>query len=189
MKYCPSCNFTFPDFHHVCDFDGTELISDPEPPAPEPSRQRYRLLRYLKSPLFLAIVGLLAVVSSAVLIAYLGVVKKTAPLLGTQPLPRISEPTAVDSRSPQWTEVSNAPTHDHLRRLRKPARRSSQFPDSQRQVGVARSPQLRQRQNGNTARSERVGRPDSESNSREKEPKLNALLKTTWRVLKKPFRF
>jgi hypothetical protein len=30
MKHCPACNFTFPDFHLVCDFDGTELIPDPE---------------------------------------------------------------------------------------------------------------------------------------------------------------
>src|ERR1041385_8164489 len=30
MKHCPACNFTFPDFHLVCDFDGTELAPDPQ---------------------------------------------------------------------------------------------------------------------------------------------------------------
>src|SRR2546430_15731270 len=42
LKYCPRCNFTFADFHHVCDFDGAELISAPEQPShgPRPSLLR-----------------------------------------------------------------------------------------------------------------------------------------------------
>ena len=30
MKRCPKCDFSFASFHHVCDFDGTDLIDDPE---------------------------------------------------------------------------------------------------------------------------------------------------------------
>src|SRR4030095_5022012 len=51
MKHCPACNFTFPDFHRVCDFDGTELVPDPERPSPIKPRSS-RLRCTLKSPLF-----------------------------------------------------------------------------------------------------------------------------------------
>jgi len=30
MKRCPKCDFSFANFHHVCDFDGTNLIDVPE---------------------------------------------------------------------------------------------------------------------------------------------------------------
>src|SRR5439155_20890337 len=28
LKYCPRCNFTFADFHHVCDFRSEEHTSE-----------------------------------------------------------------------------------------------------------------------------------------------------------------
>jgi hypothetical protein len=72
MKRCPKCDFTFADFHHVCDFDGTELVDDPErpPSALKVSTSPSRFLRFLKSPLFLTGLAVLALLSSALLIGY-----------------------------------------------------------------------------------------------------------------------
>lgn len=82
MKYCPSCNFSFPDFHHVCDFDGTELVSEPER---EPSNEARpsRLRSALKSPAFLSVLLAIVLLSSAILIGYLE--SKSARVVATQP--------------------------------------------------------------------------------------------------------
>src|SRR5712675_1417448 len=76
MKRCPKCDFSFADFHHVCDFDGTDLVDDPEtlPVSPGVSAlvaaTQYRFLRLVKSPVFLIALALAGLVSSALLIGY-----------------------------------------------------------------------------------------------------------------------
>ena len=82
MKYCPECNFSFPDFHHVCDFDGTELVSEPEREALSEARPS-RLPSALKSPAFLSVLLAIVLLSSAILIGYLE--SRSAGVVATQP--------------------------------------------------------------------------------------------------------
>src|SRR5713101_3827689 len=76
MKRCPKCAFSFASFHHVCDFDGTDLIDDPEtlPVSPGVSAlvaaTQSPFLRLVKSPVFLAFLALAGLLSSALLIGY-----------------------------------------------------------------------------------------------------------------------
>src|SRR5437016_11663222 len=74
MKRCPQCDFRFADFHHVCDFDGTDLVDDPERLAPEApptaAGSASLFLRMLKSPLFSIGLAVMALVASALLIGY-----------------------------------------------------------------------------------------------------------------------
>src|ERR1700704_4459654 len=76
MKRCPKCNFSFVNFHHVCDFDGTDLVDDPEtlPVSPGVSAlvaaTQSPFLRLVKSPVFLIVLALAGLVSSALLIGY-----------------------------------------------------------------------------------------------------------------------
>ena len=68
MKSCPACNFSFPDSHHVCDFDGATLIPNPErPPVIKPSPRPSRLQRFLKSRMLLASLAMLVLFLGAVL--------------------------------------------------------------------------------------------------------------------------
>jgi len=87
MKHCPKCDLTFADFHHVCDFDGTELVSDPEG-RPKQVRHRPRLRRVLRSPFFLAGLAAPALLSSALLIGYLDAESQSAPVAKEQPSPK-----------------------------------------------------------------------------------------------------
>src|ERR1700730_11429441 len=75
MKRCPKCDFSFVNFHHVCDFDGTDLIDDPEtlPVSPGVSAlaaTQSPFLRLVKSPVFLTVLGLAGVLSSLLLLVY-----------------------------------------------------------------------------------------------------------------------
>ena len=87
MKHCPACNFSFPDFHKVCDFDGTDLIPDPEPlslvKSPAPSRFR----RTLQSPLFWGGVLAFAAVSNAFLFSLYDASSQSTPAVKAQPAP------------------------------------------------------------------------------------------------------
>ena len=75
MKHCPACDFSFPDFHLVCDFDGTELVPDPASIVePRPSRLR----GVLQSPFFLIAVLGTALLGSALLIGYFDSVSQSA---------------------------------------------------------------------------------------------------------------
>ena len=72
MKQCPTCHFTFADFHSVCTFDGTELVPYEKPQslmkvAQPPTHPRLNL----KPSMSLTSLAVLAVFLSAVLIAYL----------------------------------------------------------------------------------------------------------------------
>ncbi len=76
MKFCPKCDFSFASFHHVCDFDGTDLVDAPEtlPVSPGISAlvaaTQPPYLRLIKSPVFLAVLALAGLLSSALLIGY-----------------------------------------------------------------------------------------------------------------------
>jgi len=76
MKRCPKCDFSFVSFHHVCDFDGTDLVDDPEtlPVSPAVSAlvaaTQSPFLRLVKSPISLTVLALAGLLSSALLIGY-----------------------------------------------------------------------------------------------------------------------
>src|SRR5712691_9351776 len=76
MKRCPKCDFSFASFHHVCDFDGTDLVDDPStlPVSPGVSAlvaaTQSPFLRLIKSPVVLAVLALAGLLSSALLIGY-----------------------------------------------------------------------------------------------------------------------
>src|ERR1700686_790547 len=75
MKRCPKCDFSFASFHRVCHFDGTDLVDDPStlPVSPGISAlaaTQSPYLRLIKSPVFLAVLALAGLVSSALLIGY-----------------------------------------------------------------------------------------------------------------------
>jgi hypothetical protein len=76
MKRCPKCDFSFVNFHHVCDFDGADLVDDPEtlPVSPGISAlvaaTQSPFLRLVKSPVFLMGLALAGLVLSALLIGY-----------------------------------------------------------------------------------------------------------------------
>jgi hypothetical protein len=71
MKHCPACNFSFPDFHLVCDFDGTELVPDPERLALirfQP--RRWFIRRFLTSPKTVTAFAILGLFFIAAFIAF-----------------------------------------------------------------------------------------------------------------------
>jgi len=182
LKYCPRCNFTFADFHHVCDFDGAELISAAQPV----NGSRPSLLhRCLKSPVLLASIGLCAVVASAFLIGYFEVVNQTTSTVKTEPsltLPATALPLASDTQSPATNKtalVSQGKT-----------RRSTESSSTRRQrTASATVARLRLQRRNTSKRSEIARRTESPQTASKKDPILTAMLKTTWRVLKKPFSF
>ncbi len=179
MKHCPACNFSFPNFHRVCDFDGTELVPDPERPplvnaGPRPSRG----WRILKSPVFWASLLLTAVLSSSFLVAYWEATGQSTPVVRTQsPSASREIPTVVGQAPPQSSVVSeeSGSATNKSRNVDRLAARAQRL----HRTSNARAPQ----------RLEVARRKDSPEISTEKGPKLVAMLRTTWRVLKKPFRF
>ena len=80
MKRCSQCGFTFEENEQICDFDGTELTTVPEPipfyqktspsistlSAVRPSLFR----RFAASPVFLAVLAVAGLMASALLIGY-----------------------------------------------------------------------------------------------------------------------
>ena len=233
MKHCPACNFSFPDFHRVCDFDGTDLVPDPEPlslaKSPPPSRFR----RTLRSPVFWGGVLAFVVVSNAFLFALYDASSQSTPAVKAQPSP--ASATSIGRVIPSGPAPESAPA---LRSKPRPSTRgkSRKSSPSLGHAHLARNPSLsaRQRRPAKTARtsprqeissaatqpnpavtptkpaplatisrevvnpdtanskaqkSEVAQRKDPQQSSREKDPKLVSMLKTTWRVLKKPFKF
>jgi hypothetical protein len=178
LKYCPRCNFTFADFHHVCDFDGAELVSAPESSshASRPSLLR----RCLKSPVLVAAVGLCAVVSSAFLIGYFEVVNQTTSIVKTEP-----PPTTLPAPQDTQSSTTEKPVVVAQVKTRRPTESSLRRRQRTAAATTARiHPQPRKTSKG----SETARRTESQT-ANKKDPMLTAMLKTTWRVLKKPFSF
>jgi hypothetical protein len=196
MKHCPACNFTFPDFHRVCDFDGTELVPDPERPSPIKPRSS-RLRRMLKSPLFsltLVTIGLFVI---ALVIGRYESDKQYQAMVQVQPswnLPRRLKPAPKPSAS--------VAARIKLPARARPSHIASAFsPRVRRNPSMAMiNPKHSRFQRPEVARTDRpapVVRTDrrasevarNDRRASENEPKLTAALKATWRVIKRPFQF
>src|SRR5207253_7847978 len=106
MRRCPRCDFSFADFHRVCDFDGAELVDDPERPpssvkgSPRPSRFR----RLLKIPLSLDGLAIVALLAGALLIRYYNSRNQTNSIVRNQP----SQNASVIPVSPPQNSVQPA---------------------------------------------------------------------------------
>ena len=185
MKCCPACNSSFPDFHIVCDFDGTELVPDPlrlvliKVPAP----RRAFVRGYLTSPQFLTTVAILGLFVSAAAIAFhqtkfrssrtLLAVNVASPSLNTLRPPATGESVVASASAPASPRT---PAKTLMR-----TRRSSQV-------------RIMDVRNRREHRTEQLSghievAPPPEQAAPQKQPKFVAALKTTWRVLKKPFSF
>lgn len=180
MKYCPACNFTFPDFHRVCDFDGTELIQDPERVSLMRVPKRFpHPQRSLRKPMLLTSLAVLGLFLSAVFIGYLESPAPSVPIVRNQ----------EGQNSPRLTP--DARTTSRTDEVRKKTERSKR--SGNRGVRVADSSAARLRQRSvvdSRPRNDDIARTrDSKRTSSEKSPKVVAILKTTWKVLKKPFDF
>jgi hypothetical protein len=224
MKYCPACNFSFPDFHHVCDFDGTELVTEPERQALVKVRPA-RLRSALKSPAFLSVLLAIVLLSSAIIIGYL----ENKSLRVATNYPAAGAPGDVSSVVTGEKRPSHVirrvahPLHNHQRNLNKftpwaaRLRQETASPAKRHQKPMASAPAKPEIARSNNAQQSAVRTPLSStsvartsqvpprtSSSRntdfaanrsfempahQKEPKLTAMFKTTWHVLKKPFKF
>ena len=238
MKHCPACNFSFPDFHRVCDFDGTELVPDSEPLSLVPSSPASRFRSTLQSPVFWGGLLAFAVVANTFLFALYDAHRRATLAVNDQPSP--ATPAAIGSVTPSaqtrelWPNLSSKPgpsprADSHIsrlaaspasqRRLAKtsrtlsrhqntyaasrpnrydgPARPASRASASQSVLNTEsanpkqqQSPPARRRNLSSEERpSEIAARSDSRRTSPEKDGKLTSMLKATWHVLKKPFRF
>lgn len=181
MKHCPACNFSFPDFHRVCDFDGTELVADPERRSLMKVPKRFPPpRRSLKTPMLLTSLAVLGVFLSAVLIGYL-----------ESPAPSI--PVAVKNQETQNSPRSLTPVArptSQLAEVKKTIEPSK--PDRSRTRKLAVSTARLRHKNVADSRSKSevaTTRADSKRPSNDKSPRIVAVLKTTWKVLKKPFDF
>ena len=223
MKYCPACNFSFPDFHHVCDFDGTELVTEPEQQALVKVRPS-RLRSALKSPAFLSVVLAIVLLSSAIIIGYLE--NKSLRIATNYPAAGApGDVSAVVTGEKRPSHVIRRVTHsfhNHQRHLNKftpwsaRLRQEATSPAKKHQKPSASAPAKPEIARSNNAQQSFVSTPLSTTSvartsqapprtsssrntdfaanrfelpSHQKEPKLTAMLKTTWHVLKKPFKF
>jgi len=175
MKHCPACNFRFPDFHIVCDFDGTELVPDPQCLALiKPPAQRSFVPRFIKSPKVLTALAILGLFFSGAFIAYhQATSRSTRTLLAVTPRSPVVETAPVNLSSVS----SAAPTARTMRST--PVKRSSSPRSS---IAGNRHEKPNERSSLKTEVARRQTQP-------EKQPKVVAMLKTTWRVLKRPFSF
>lgn len=182
MKHCPACNSSFPDFHLVCDFDGKELI---------PDRQRLALIKFpprrpflrrcLTSPKGLTALAILGLFFTAATIALQQTTSRsTRTLLAANvATPPLETSTTASSRE-LGTPSPSVARSDRAAKSPIRARRSSPVRLAVRST----------REKGNehpSPQTEVAHRSGSVSSARQ--PKLVAMLKTTWRVLKRPFSF
>jgi hypothetical protein len=181
MKHCPACNFSFPDFHLVCDFDGTELVPDWQRLALIKFSPRQSFVRrWLTSAKTLTALAILGLFSTAAFIAFQQTTSRSTRTLlttsvgtrGMETAPATSRES--DSSSPSVAQ-SNTPPKAPIR-----ARRSSS-------VRFFVRTRREKRKENPSLRTEVAHR--SESVPAERQPKLVGMLKTTWRVLKRPFSF
>src|SRR5687768_16455432 len=109
MKQCPTCHFTFADFHHVCSFDGTDLVPYEKPQslmrvAQPPAQPRLSL----KPSMSLTSVAVLTVFLSAVLIGYLKSPNPSIPAVVIQE--RDANSVSSSTHAERITERSTAET-------------------------------------------------------------------------------
>ena len=189
MKSCPACNFSFPDSHHVCDFDGATLVPDPErPPVIKPSPRPSRFQRFLKSRMLLASLAMLVLFLSAVLFGLHNSNGELPPIVKEPPSPSSVSVARAPAQSPAQTSKGFS-KRSGVRNLNRLSGSSSA---SLRREALAQRSVAQQQRTADTKRTQKqeiARRRDGQKSADEKEPKLTAILKTTWNVLKKPFRF
>lgn len=236
MKRCPECDFSFVNIHRFCDFDGADLIDEPEtlPVSPGISAlvaaTQSPFLRLVKSPVFSTGLSLTGLLLSALLIGYYDAASQSNSItespasrdsrnaivsLVPPAQPAAEPPAQITTRGPSTSpnEVST-PTrlgsHRVTRRseISKPAKdlsgtRERSVTASHSRTRLHTSPSIRnqqsrpeialQRQPKDEAlqkeHKESARQGDSKENANRKDSKLTATLKTTWRILKKPFKF
>jgi hypothetical protein len=176
MKHCPACNFSFPDFHRVCDFDGTELVpDDARPPIKSPARAS-RLRSFSRHPKSLTAIALLGLFLISAAIAYLASPARTIPEVKNRPWPESIGPSSPKTAStPESINDSDKLAIAPATVQRKHAATSKALARNQRKASQT-LPEV-------------ASRKDAKSAQENNDPKLVAVLKTTWRVLTKPFRF
>jgi hypothetical protein len=202
MKRCPSCDFTFADTHRVCDFDGAELVDEPQRP-PSPAKTPSRFWQVLKSPMFAAGAGLVFVLASALLVGYYDAANqlnstagnKSEPGSAAAPVTRAQDSTQSEDQARAEIKTPAASTRTPVAGKSKRANQSSFT--TRRHTNIARVSTVTSREvaRSNTARDRSSKSPAAEPReareeaAHRKDPKLVAVLKTTWNVLKKPFKF
>jgi len=226
MKRCPKCDFSFANFREVCDFDGTDLVDEPEtlPVSPGVSAlvaaTQSPFLRLVKSPVFLIVLVLAGLSSSALLIGYYDSASQPNSIAESR-----SSPDSPDSNASQVPPA--APPAQPPDRIRTPAPSTSRSeiskPKAAKDLSSARarsvtasrsrarlrsSPAIRNQQSSPEIAHQ--GQPlqrqprakalqkeskdialqrDSKENANRKESKVTAMVKTTWKILKRPFKF
>ena len=176
MKHCPACNFSFPDFHRVCDFDGSELVFDPEKQSLMKLPRSRQRTRSLKSPMLLTSLAVLGIFVSAVAIGYLESPGPSIPAVATKA--ELTKTDGVASPRSSARKMDSMPVAPQRggKRLRASVTASKTPPREKPFLRGHASEAIAQQRN--TKRS-----------SGEKSTKIAAILKTTWKVLKKPFDF
>lgn len=200
MKQCPTCHFTFADFHSVCTFDRTDLVpyEKPQslmrvPPPPTHTRLRLRPLMSLTSA------AVLTIFLSAVLIGYLKSPNPSIPAVVIQE--REANSVSSSTRADRITERFSAETRMPARATRVSGNKNRRVATSKAPLEVTRvvvrSPSPTMAKLRDVPQTSRVYPPNAaiarprevQQASHGKSPKVVAILKTTWKVLKKPFDF
>ena len=215
MKRCPKCDFCFASFHHVCDFDGTDLVDDPStlPVSPGISAlaaTQSPYLRLIKSPVSLAVLALAGLVSSALLIGYFDAASQPNSFAESHAardavvslVPSVQTPVEPQAQvGTQAPFISRAEISKPKAARDLSAARERSVTDSRSRTRLRSSPSLRNQQNEIALQGQAKDKPlqkeskegalqpDSKKNPNRKESKLTAALKTTWNVIRKPFKF
>ena len=203
MKRCPKCDFTFANFREVCDFDGSELVDVPEPSpssvsdSPPPSRFR----RVLKSPVFFTGLLVVAVLASALMIGYYDSVNQSNSIAANQPsqnsIVSPVPPTQTSAQPPAQiktpaTSSEASPLSNSKRTEKSSSTSSPSSPSSNGRRPATARPSPARLHSPTSARNQPSRSPlqkESTETANKKEPKLTAMLKTTWHILKKQFKF
>jgi hypothetical protein len=198
------------NFHHVCDFDGTDLVDDPEtlPVSPAVSAlvtaTRSPFLRLLKSPVFVTVLALAGLMSSLLLIVYYdgasqhnSIAESRAPRDSVvSVVPPAQPPTQTPAPATSRSEISKPAKDVSSTRARSVTASSSRarlrsspsIRNQQSRPGIALHRQPKDKALQKDSKEGALQR-DSKENANRKESKLTAALKTTWNILKKPFKF
>lgn len=198
MKQCPTCHFTFADFHSVCTFDGTELVPYEKPQslmrvAQPPAHSRLNL----KPSMSLTSVAVLTVFLGAVLIGYL---KSPDPSVPAVVIEHDAKPVSSTTRAVRTegigTESKRIARANRVRGNQNRRVATAKVPLEVTRV-VVRPPSPTIARPREVPQTSRVYPPNPtvarqrevQTTAREKPRKVVAILKTTWKVLKKPFDF
>jgi hypothetical protein len=147
MKHCPACNFNFPDFHKVCDFDGTALVADPEPLALVKPHRHHVFGVPLQSPVFWVAFWLCRV-SNTFLFALYDARSRSTLAVNAQPSPA-SRPS-IESVTPAAQTPASAPELSNQRALstragsRNVSRLAASPASQRRHTKTARTPARKQ---------------------------------------------